>query len=143
MLAVVTFLLVPSLVHAETSPRVILASSHGTVTAQPENTGTEDESSGDPIAKKSDCNPEPGTPLNKDNCQIVNWLLVFINVLSGLVGIVIVIMITISGIQYSAAGDNPQTAAAAKKHLMNAVVALILFIFGVAALQYLVPGGVL
>lgn len=79
--------------------------------------------------------------ISKDNCGIVNWLLKFINGLSAIVGIVIVIMIIVGGIQYSAAGANPQATQAAKGRIMSAVVALLLYIFGFAFLQWVIPGG--
>lgn len=77
------------------------------------------------------------------DCVIVDYLILFINVLSGIVGVVIVIMITIGGIQYSTARDNPQAAAAAKGRITNAVMALVFYLFIFAFLQYIVPGGVL
>lgn len=88
----------------------------------------------------SDCE-DPN--LDDSNCGIIYYLLLFINGLSALVGIVIVAMITIGGIQYSAAGDNPQATVEAKKRLTNAIFALVMFIFMFAFLQYIVPGGVL
>lgn len=79
----------------------------------------------------------------KEDCGIIAYLVTFINVLSGIVGVVIVIMITIGGIQYSTARDNPQAAAAAKGRITNAVMALVFYLFIFAFLQYIVPGGVL
>jgi cytochrome bd-type quinol oxidase subunit 2 len=81
--------------------------------------------------------------VDRHNCGIVAYLVTFINVLSAIVGVVIVIMITIGGIQYSAARDNPQAAAAAKGKITNAILALILYLFTFAFLQWIVPGGVL
>lgn len=80
--------------------------------------------------------------LNQDNCGIIAYIVTFINILSGLVGIVVVIMITVGGIQYAAAGSNPQAVAAARKRISNAVLALVLYIFMFAFLQWLVPGGI-
>ncbi len=80
--------------------------------------------------------------VDASNCGIVRYLLDFINGLSAIVGIVIVMMITIGGIQYSAAGDNPQATMAAKKRIGNAIGALLLYIFMFAFLQWIVPGGV-
>lgn len=77
------------------------------------------------------------------DCGIIEYLKLFINVLSGIVGVVIVIMITVGGIQYSAARDNPQAVAAAKGRIINAIIALVAYLFLFAFLQYLVPGGVL
>jgi hypothetical protein len=67
----------------------------------------------------------------------------FINILSGLVGIVIVTMITVGGIQYSSARDNPQAVAAARGRITNALIALVAYILMYAFLQYLIPGGIL
>lgn len=59
------------------------------------------------------------------------------------VGIVVVASIVIAGIQYSASQGNPQIAAEAKKRLLNAVIGLVMFIFAMALLNFLVPGGVI
>ncbi len=76
------------------------------------------------------------------NCGIVGYLVLFINVLSGIVGVVIVIMIIVGGIQYSSAGDDPQKVSAAKSKIINALLALAVFIFMFAFLQWVVPGGI-
>ncbi len=87
---------------------------------------------------KSDCKVKP---LSKENCRIINYIVVLTNTLSAIIGIVVAIMIVVGGIQYSAAADNPQTAAAAKKRISNAVLALVLYLFTFAFLQWLIPGG--
>lgn len=95
-------------------------------------------------ADPNDCKGDPAThQVNKDNCKIIGYIVLLIQVLSAIVGIVVVIMIIVGGIQYSASGDDPQAVAAAKKRIMNAVIAIVFYIFGFAILQYLVPGGVL
>lgn len=81
--------------------------------------------------------------ITQKNCGIVAYLVDFIKILSGLVGVVVVIMITVGGIQYSTARDNPQATAAAKGRIVNAVLALVLYLFVFAFLQYIVPGGIL
>jgi hypothetical protein len=90
---------------------------------------------------KHDCSPAKGQQLSKDNCGIVAFILVIINVLSGLVGVVIVLVIIVGGIQYSMAAGDPGKVAEARKRILNAVIALVLFIFSFSILQYLVPGG--
>lgn len=87
-----------------------------------------------------DCKAASLTP---QNCWIVSYVVDAINILSGLAGVVIVIMIAVGGLQYSASRDNPQATAAAKQKIINALLALLFFIFGFALLQYLVPGGIL
>ncbi len=81
--------------------------------------------------------------LSKDNCGIVRYLLLFINALSALVGLAVVIMIIVGGIEYAAAADNPQKVSAAKSKIINALLALLMFIFMYAFLQWVVPGGIL
>lgn len=83
-----------------------------------------------------------GLTLTKDNCGIVGYIVTFINVLSAAVGVVIVIMIAVGGIQYSASRDDPQMVNAAKQRIQNAVLALVFYLFAFAFLQWLVPGGI-
>lgn len=80
---------------------------------------------------------EPG------HCGILNYFVIFINVLSALAGVVIVGSIVGGGIQYSMAGSDPQKVQAAKNRIRNAIIALLFFLFGYGLLNYLVPGGVL
>jgi hypothetical protein len=96
------------------------------------------------VNSKNDCIVSGSSPnLNKDNCGIINYLLIFIRVLSALVGIVVVIMIVVRGMQYIVARENPQMTASARQGILWAVLALILYLFVFALLQWLVPGGVL
>lgn len=66
-----------------------------------------------------------------------------IRLLSDGVGIVIVLSVVIAGIQYTTSADNPRSVEAAKARLRSAVLALAVFIFAYALLNYLVPGGFL
>ena len=88
---------------------------------------------------EADCD---GGDLSPENCGITSYIRLFTDALSVLVGIVVVMMIVIGGIQYSAAGANPQAVAAAKKRISQALIALVMYIFTFAFLQWLVPGGV-
>jgi len=81
--------------------------------------------------------------LTSSNCTIVGWLVTAVNVLSAAVGIVVIIMIIVAGIQYSAAGDDPQKVAQARSRIVNAIIALVVFIFMFAFLQWVIPGGIL
>lgn len=92
---------------------------------------------------EADCQVGQGQALTKDNCGIIGYIITFINILSGLVGVVIVIMIAVGGIQYTTARDDPQAVAAAKVRIRNAILALVFYLFGFAFLQWLVPGGLL
>ena len=77
----------------------------------------------------------------KDN-PIVEDINVVVNFLSIGVGVVVIAFIIIGGIQYAAAGDNPQALTAAKQRIMNALIALFAYLFMVAFLQWLIPGGI-
>lgn len=74
-----------------------------------------------------------------ENNVIVNYLRYFIQFLTAGVGLVITIMIAIGGVQYITAKEDPQAVQAAKQKILNAIIALILFILMYAILSYLVP----
>lgn len=81
-------------------------------------------------------------PPDLSNNPIIKDLNIVLNFLSAGVGIVIVGMIILGGIQYSAAGDNAQAVAAAKQRIINALIALAAYLLMFAFLQWLIPGGV-
>jgi hypothetical protein len=76
------------------------------------------------------------------NNQLIKDVQTIINVLSIGVGLIVVAMIIVGGIQYIAAGDNPSATASAKQRIVNALVALVAYILLFALIQWLVPGGV-
>lgn len=77
----------------------------------------------------------------EDNC-ISKDVQTFINFASAGVGVIVLAMIIIGGIQYSLSKDNPQAVQAAKARIANSVIAMLCFIFLYAFLQWLVPGGI-
>lgn len=81
--------------------------------------------------------------LDAKNCGISRYLLIFTNALSAVVGVVVVITIVVAGIQYSAAGSNPQAVASARNKIRNALIALFAYIFMFAFLEWLIPGGLI
>jgi hypothetical protein len=87
------------------------------------------------------CNVNSAAALNSSNCGIIHYIVVFTNALSALVGIVVVGSIIMAGIQYSAAGSDASKVSAAKNRIRNAIMALLLFIFMYAILQWIIPGG--
>lgn len=102
----------------------------------------------DPTCTKTDGDCREGTGDNianvdKDNCAIIGYIVVITNVLSALVGIVVVAMIITGGIQYSTAGSDSSKIQAAKQKITNAILALIIFIFSFAIIQWLIPGGLI
>jgi len=74
------------------------------------------------------------SPLVQDIQKIINFL-------SAGVGIVVIGVIILGGIQYSMAGDNTQATGAAKQRIINGLIALVAFIFMFAFLNWLLPGG--
>ena len=58
------------------------------------------------------------------------------------VGIVVVGVIIVGGIQYTMAGDTPEALSKAKQRIINGLIALIAFIFLYSFVQWLVPGGI-
>lgn len=91
----------------------------------------------------SKCNVKDGAAINSSNCEIIKFVLNIINALSAMVVLVVIVSIIIAGIQYSASGNNPQITAAARKRIVNALLALVAYAFMYAFLQWAVPGGVL
>ena len=65
-----------------------------------------------------------------------------VDVLSAGVAIVVVAMIIVGGIQYAIAGDNSSAVSAAKKRIINALIALFAFIFMFSFIEWLIPGGI-
>lgn len=99
------------------------------------------EENGRCVAKaRNTCNT---VPLNVDTCPFLkNYVVPAINVLAASVGIVVLIMVAWGGLQYTSSRDNPQQTAAAKDHIRNAILALVIYIFMIAFLNWVVPGGV-
>jgi hypothetical protein len=91
--------------------------------------------------KQNDCQV-PYAQLNSSNCGIVKYIVLLTNILSLLVGVVIVISLVWGGIQYTMAKADPQGVAAARHRISNAILALFMYIFMFAFLQWVVPGGV-
>lgn len=59
------------------------------------------------------------------------------------VGFVLVLSLIIAGVQYSTSGGNPQAVSKAKSRIMSTAIALFVFLFAYALLNYVVPGGLL
>ncbi len=100
-----------------------------------------------PDAAFAGCDKDITTDDSEDNqsaCGIIGkYVNPLINFLAALVGMVVTIMIMIGGIQYASAGADPGKINAAKNKIINALIALVAFLFLYAILQWLVPGGFL
>lgn len=124
----------------------INGSSQGAIVSCYDPRDREDDASGstaslDSEYDKNDCSADSFQQLNGSNCGVLKYILLITNVLSGIAGTVIVIMIIVGGIQYSMAGSDASKVQAAKQKIYNALIALLLFIFGFGLVQWLVPGG--
>lgn len=111
--------------------------------SNPAGSGTSGTGSGANVVDSADCRVDPADDLNEGNCGIIKWINTGINILSVLVGIVVTIMIIVGGIQYTAAGADPNAVAKAKKQIFNAIFALVAYGLMYALLDFLVPGGLL
>lgn len=80
-------------------------------------------------------------PLTRENCGIINMVWIITDALAVLVSVVVVMTIVIGGIEYSAAGANPQAVIRAKKHITRALLAVAAFLFTYTIFEWLVPGG--
>lgn len=66
-----------------------------------------------------------------------------IKFLSGAVGLVVVLMIVVAGIQYITSAGDPGRVKEAKNRITNAITGLILFVLMFAILNFIIPGGIL
>lgn len=84
-------------------------------------------------------------PKRLKNCvtqsPIVHDIQNIVNFLSIGVGIIVIIMIIVGGIQYSLAGDSADATGKAKTRITNALIALFAYLFIFAFLQWIIPGG--
>jgi hypothetical protein len=92
----------------------------------------------------SDCSGTDSAAVQKclKNNQFIIDLNNAVKFLSAAVGIVIVIIIIIGGIQYSLAGDNANAQGEARTRITNALIALLAFLFMFAFIEWLIPGGI-
>lgn len=139
--------LVPNTFAAEGIPQAVAPSCtsvDGGETVDGERVDSSDEESVEKACEEStDCKPADGQKLNEENCGIIQLIVGITNALSAIAGVVIVGVIIWGGVQYSAAGADATKVQAAKSKITNALIALLLLIFGYSLLQWLIPGGVL
>ncbi len=101
----------------------------------------------DQVKALNDCNGKNGTEGGdlqgciKKN-PLINTFNSIINFFAIGVGVIVIIMVIIGGIQYTTAGSNPQAVSSAKKKIMNAIISLVAFLLLYSFMQWLVPGGV-
>jgi hypothetical protein len=91
-------------------------------------------------AKASYCTDTSNT-LGADS--ITDMVFAIIKLLSDGVGLVIIASLTVAGIQFTSSRGDPQSTATAIKRIQSNVLALFIFFFAYAVLNYLVPGQIL
>ena len=97
----------------------------------------------DDLAGDSDknCEVDVGEALSSENCGIIELAVNVINFLSAVAGIAIVASIMISGYQYMTAQDDPGKVQKSRARIVQTLIALLLFVFMYALLNFLIPGG--
>ena len=115
---------------------------------QPGSTGqttvtTDPAACGKNIKTCCDTNAASTTGDKPSDCGFIKRINDFIAFLSVIVGIACAFGIIIGGIEYSMSGGDPKRAASGKNHITKAVIAVVLFGFLYAFLQFIVPGGFL
>lgn len=77
------------------------------------------------------------------SCPIVKkYVNPLIRLLAALTGILAVVAIIMGGIQIASSAGDPQKAASGRKHIRDAVIGILAFIFLYAFLNWLIPGGI-
>jgi Type IV secretion system pilin len=74
---------------------------------------------------------------------VVFYLKTILKLLNALVGMVIILVLVIAGIQYITSLGDPARVKNAKKRITESITALILYMFMFAILSFLIPGGIL
>ena len=74
---------------------------------------------------------------------IIGFLKTVIQFLAVGIGIVLVIGLVVGGITYETARANPQQLQKAEEFIRNDIIAIGLFVFMFATLNFLIPGGIL
>lgn len=97
----------------------------------------------DKLAPKTSRCPDGQIDNTKEGGAILVYLILILQLLSLLIGAIILLFIVIGGLQYILSAGDPTRVKDAKKRLVNAVTALVLYMMMYAILNFLVPGGIL
>ena len=76
------------------------------------------------------------------SCFVTTYINPAIKLFGGAIAILVVISIIVGAIQYEMSGDDPSKVGAAKDRIRNAFIALLAYLFMLAFLNWIVPGGV-
>lgn len=77
---------------------------------------------------------------NNNHNGITDLIFAIIRFLSDGVGLIVIASIIIGGIQYITSRGDPNATQAAVKRITSSILAFIIFIFGYAILNYIIPG---
>ncbi len=75
------------------------------------------------------------------NSSVIDLLFAVIRFLTKGVGLVVIASIVLGGIQYTASRGDPNATSVAVRRITSAVIALVVFIFAYAILNYVIPAG--
>ena len=89
------------------------------------------------------CCPSNIPQNNAMACLFAKYINPAIQLLSALVGVVVVIAVIMGAIEYSSSAGDPQKANSGRQHITNALLALLAYILLYAFLEFLIPGGFL
>lgn len=78
-----------------------------------------------------------------DGGAIIWYLREILKFCSRALGVVVLLMLVYGGFQYVTSFADPARVKAAKDHIQNALIALLLFLMAFAILNFLIPGGIL
>lgn len=93
---------------------------------------------------KGDCTGNTvQVPSDQPGGPILFYLKMILALVNGLVGAIILLVFVIAGIQYITSAGDPTRVKAAKKRIIQAVTALVLYMLMFAILNFLIPGGIL
>jgi len=76
-------------------------------------------------------------------CLFDKYATPVVQLLSALVGVVVVVAVIAGAIEYITSAGDPQKAAAGRSHITNALLGLLAYAFLYAFLQFIIPGGLL
>jgi hypothetical protein len=120
-------LLAPTSIAAATSPCLANPIPPGTYCCG-------DSSNGGPVQTSIDLGCKvKGNP-------ILDMSFAVIRLLSDGVGIAVVLSVVVAGVQFTAARNDPQNVASATNRIRASLIALLIFIFAYAILNYIIPG---
>jgi len=74
---------------------------------------------------------------------IIYYLKEALFLINSLIGGIIILVLVVAGIQYITSAGEPANVKSAKGRVMNAVIALVLYLMMMAILNFLIPGGLL